>query len=297
MKNSSRQSLSLALRSARRAGSGSRRRRRRDRIERPRLVLAVLELPFLVRGQWLTERGQRRPCRVRPSHSGRRAACDSVEPAASRPVGSKGRIACSCPSIPVQGSSPLMLRNATSMCRPALRGTGKAMEQERMTHLHDLAALGNARVIDELTQNRFACSCRCRCDRSIEGRVAGEVRSLPVSAADEAANRVIIEGLSRLLPGVPIVSEEDTEREGPSTPSACFALVDPLDGTREFLAGRDEFTVNIAVVIDATPVVGLIAAPALGLVWRGIVGRGTERLHLPTDQATALTTPASGSLA
>ena len=57
-------------------------------------------------------------------------------------------------------------------------------------------------------------------------------------------------------------------------------LVDPLDGTREFLAGRDEFTVNIAIVFDGSPRIGLIAAPALGLVWRGVVGRGAERLRL-----------------
>ena len=155
------------------------------------------------------------------------------------------------------------------------------MEQQRMTHLHDLAALGHARVIDELTKIiSHAAAAVVAIDQSkAEWRAKSDLS--PVSAADEAANRVIIEGLSRLLPGVPIVSEEDTEREGPSTPSACFALVDPLDGTREFLAGRDEFTVNIAIVIDARSVVGLIAAPALGLVWRGIVGRGTERLHLP----------------
>jgi 3'(2'), 5'-bisphosphate nucleotidase len=60
----------------------------------------------------------------------------------------------------------------------------------------------------------------------------------------------------------------------------CFALVDPVDGTHEFLAGRDEFTVNIAIVLDGKPVVGLIAAPALRLIWRGIAGRGAERLHL-----------------
>ena len=84
----------------------------------------------------------------------------------------------------------------------------------------------------------------------------------------------------QLLPGVPVVSEEQTEHEKPSAPGACFALVDPLDDTREFLVGRDEFTVNIAIVLDERPVAGLIAAPALGLVWRGIVGRGAERLHL-----------------
>lgn len=102
----------------------------------------------------------------------------------------------------------------------------------------------------------------------------------PVSVADEAANAVIMQGLACLLPGLPIVSEEGRCRQASLAPGALYALVDPLDGTREFLAGRDEFTVNIAIVWDGRPRVGLIAAPALGLVWRGIVGQGAERLRL-----------------
>ena len=61
--------------------------------------------------------------------------------------------------------------------------------------------------------------------------------------------------------------------------AASYFLVDPLDGTREFIAGRDEYTVNIALVTDGAPVLGVITAPALGLIWRGIVGRGAEQLE------------------
>ena len=57
-----------------------------------------------------------------------------------------------------------------------------------------------------------------------------------------------------------------------------FFLIDPLDGTKEFVAGRDEFTVNLALVTNGTPLLGIIGAPALGLIWRGLVGRGAERL-------------------
>src|SRR5206468_8151233 len=57
-----------------------------------------------------------------------------------------------------------------------------------------------------------------------------------------------------------------------------FFLIDPLDGTKEFVAGRNEFTVNLALVTRGTPLLGIISAPALGLIWRGIVGRGAERL-------------------
>jgi 3'(2'), 5'-bisphosphate nucleotidase len=55
-------------------------------------------------------------------------------------------------------------------------------------------------------------------------------------------------------------------------------LIDPLDGTKEFVAGRNEFTVNLALVVNGTPLLGIIGAPALGLIWRGLVGRGAERL-------------------
>ncbi len=145
---------------------------------------------------------------------------------------------------------------------------------------HKLEALTGASVIDELTAIASrAAAAVVAIDRSkVEWRTKTDLS--PVTAADEAANAVIVPGLSQLLPGMPIVSEEDTGRARPSALGACFALVDPLDGTREFLAGRDEFTVNIAIVLDGSPKIGVIAAPTLGLVWRGIVGRGTERLRV-----------------
>lgn len=102
----------------------------------------------------------------------------------------------------------------------------------------------------------------------------------PVTAADEASEALIVEGLGRLLPGVQVIAEEGATRKLPAAIGSSFVIVDPLDGTREFLAGRDEFTVNLAVVTNGVPVAGLIAAPARGLLWRGIVGCGAERMHL-----------------
>lgn len=102
----------------------------------------------------------------------------------------------------------------------------------------------------------------------------------PVTAADEASEAVILEGLSRLMPGIPIISEEAAARTRPAGRGTRFLLVDPLDGTREFLAGRDEFAVNIALVDGAVPIAGVVAAPARGLVWRGAKGFGAERLAL-----------------
>lgn len=102
----------------------------------------------------------------------------------------------------------------------------------------------------------------------------------PVTTADEASQMVIFEGLSRLLPGVPIVSEEAVATRASDRLGRQFILVDPLDGTRELLAGRDEFTVNIALIDDSRPLAGVVAAPALGIVWRGLVGAGAERFVL-----------------
>jgi 3'(2'), 5'-bisphosphate nucleotidase len=109
----------------------------------------------------------------------------------------------------------------------------------------------------------------------------------PVTAADEAAETVIRDGLKRLAPALPIISEEHAAREKPENPSATsgsYFLVDPLDGTREFIAGRDEYTINIAIVSDGAPMLGIITAPALGIAWRGIVGRGAERIELAGDR-------------
>jgi 3'(2'), 5'-bisphosphate nucleotidase len=109
----------------------------------------------------------------------------------------------------------------------------------------------------------------------------------PVTAADEASDSVIQAALKELLPGVPVISEEAEEHSG-SPQESCFVLVDPLDGTREFLAGRNEFTVNIALVDNGVPHLGVIAAPAHGRLWRGSVGGGAERLDLaPGEPASA----------
>jgi 3'(2'), 5'-bisphosphate nucleotidase len=105
----------------------------------------------------------------------------------------------------------------------------------------------------------------------------------PVTAADEAAEAVILDGLRRIAPALPVISEEQTDPHQSVAAGESVILVDPLDGTRDFIAGRDEYTINIALVTDGTPILGVIAAPALGLLWRGIAGRGAERLEYTGD--------------
>jgi 3'(2'), 5'-bisphosphate nucleotidase len=110
-------------------------------------------------------------------------------------------------------------------------------------------------------------------------KVEGKSDGSPVTEADLAADRIIGDGLARLAPDIPMLSEERVQQSKPSYRGSFF-LIDPLDGTKEFVSGRDEFTVNLALVTDGTPLLGIIGAPALGCLWRGLVGRGAERLRL-----------------
>ena len=102
----------------------------------------------------------------------------------------------------------------------------------------------------------------------------------PVTAADEASETVILQGLTQILPKMPVVAEESASAAAPANLTGSFVIVDPLDGTREFLAGRDEFTINLAIVTRGLPVAGIIAAPKQGQLWRGVIGHGAERLRL-----------------
>src|SRR5688500_5504773 len=107
----------------------------------------------------------------------------------------------------------------------------------------------------------------------------------PVTQADLAADAIIVDGLKALRPDVPIVSEERVNRADGPYP-ASFFIVDPLDGTREFIGGYNDYTVNIALVTNGRPLLGVISAPALGLLWRGLVGFGAERMSLSADAGT-----------
>lgn len=91
----------------------------------------------------------------------------------------------------------------------------------------------------------------------------------PVTAADNEAEEIILEGLHSLLPGVPVLAEESAAAgRFPATTDLLIA-VDPLDGTREFLAGNGEFTVNIGLISAGRPVGGLLYAPARSRLWIG----------------------------
>src|ERR1700737_5403995 len=83
-------------------------------------------------------------------------------------------------------------------------------------------------------------------------KIDGKADGPPVTEADLAADRIIADGLARLIPDIPAISEERVDL-AKSPYDASFFLIDPLDGTKEFVAGRSEFTVNLALVTHATP--------------------------------------------
>lgn len=90
----------------------------------------------------------------------------------------------------------------------------------------------------------------------------------PVTDADEAAEAVILAGLAALTPDLPVVAEESVARgRVPDTAAGRFWLVDPLDGTKEFINRNGEFTVNIALIEDRRPTLGVVGLPAIGLTY------------------------------
>jgi 3'(2'), 5'-bisphosphate nucleotidase len=102
----------------------------------------------------------------------------------------------------------------------------------------------------------------------------------PLTLADLESQRVILEGLAAVTPDIPVLSEESAQ--APWTERQSWSelwVVDPLDGTREFVKRNGEFTINIALVQAHEPVLGLVAAPALGLLYWGAAGVGAFSHH------------------
>ncbi len=105
-----------------------------------------------------------------------------------------------------------------------------------------------------------------------------------VTDADEAAEAILRAGLGRIAPGITVIAEEAVSRGEAGIAGAAYFLVDPLDGTRDFLAGRPEFTVNIALVRGQQPILGLIYSPAEGALYAGGEGRAL-RASLPPGRS------------
>jgi 3'(2'), 5'-bisphosphate nucleotidase len=106
-----------------------------------------------------------------------------------------------------------------------------------------------------------------------------------VTIADQRAEAIIEAGLAQLAPGVPMLGEEAVAAGRVASCSGRFFCVDPLDGTRGFAKGGDEFTVNIALIENTTPIVGVVYAPATGELYAGEPGRALAgKCHPQTSQ-------------
>jgi len=101
----------------------------------------------------------------------------------------------------------------------------------------------------------------------------------PITRADRAAHEILSQGLARLAPAIPVLSEESEASHAHAVRGQWrqLWLVDPLDGTREFISRNGEFTVNVALIRDHHPVLGVVAAPALGVTYYAATGYGAFR--------------------
>jgi len=128
--------------------------------------------------------------------------------------------------------------------------------------------------------------------------VARKADASPLTEADLAAHRCIVAGLSLLTPSIPVLSEESAHtvalerRRGWNR----LWLVDPLDGTREFVKRNGEFTVNIALIEDGVPVFGVIQAPVTSVLWHGVPGQGAFRRDADGERPLHVRVPASAPL-
>jgi 3'(2'), 5'-bisphosphate nucleotidase len=120
----------------------------------------------------------------------------------------------------------------------------------------------------------------------------------PITRADRAAHEILSAGLTRLTPHIPVLSEEAAEQHARVVRGRWreFWLVDPLDGTREFISRNGEFTVNVALVRDHRPVLGIVGAPVLGLTYYGAEGVGAFRLQAGQAPAPIHARPAANPL-
>jgi 3'(2'), 5'-bisphosphate nucleotidase len=139
------------------------------------------------------------------------------------------------------------------------------------------------------------------CAFDVEAKVDGS----PVTEADRRAEEIILSGLDRLAPGVPVISEEAassddngaaTGPDGNGDWSRLFWLVDPLDGTKEFVSRNGEFTINVALVQDGVPVLGVVLAPAVDRLFAADRFSGAVTEDIDGRRAvSARTPPAEGA--
>jgi len=133
-------------------------------------------------------------------------------------------------------------------------------------HLETLVRIAQAAGKVVMRHYEAGCDARLKADRS------------PVTDADEEAERLILQELEKAFPGVPVVAEEEAAAGRIAAVGSHFFLVDPVDGTKEFVKRGGEFTVNIGEVLEGQPVCGVVLAPAIGRLFAGRLGEGAFEL-------------------
>jgi 3'(2'), 5'-bisphosphate nucleotidase len=96
----------------------------------------------------------------------------------------------------------------------------------------------------------------------------------PVTICDRAAEKIILAALAEAAPAVPVIAEEEVAAGRIPAHGESYFLVDPLDGTKEFVRGGDDYTVNIGLIVAGTPLLGVVFQPATDRLWGGLVGEG-----------------------
>lgn len=151
-------------------------------------------------------------------------------------------------------------------------------------HLQTLVAIAQAAGTVVMRHYEAGCDARVKADRS------------PVTDADEEAERLILAELERHFPGVPVVAEEAAAAGKIAPVGAHFFLVDPVDGTKEFVKRGGEFTVNIGEIVDGEPVAGVVLAPAIGRLFAGRVGEGAFEISGGLTRAISARLPDADGL-
>lgn len=151
-------------------------------------------------------------------------------------------------------------------------------------HLQALVRIAQAAGTVVMHHYEAGCNARIKPDRS------------PVTDADEEAEKLILAELARDFPDVPVVAEEAAAAGKLVEAGRHFFLVDPVDGTKEFVKRGGEFTVNIGEIVDGKPVAGVVLAPAIGRLFVGQLGEGAFEISSGMTRAISARVPAADGL-
>lgn len=151
-------------------------------------------------------------------------------------------------------------------------------------HLATLVRIAQAAGVVVMRHYEAGCDARIKADRS------------PVTDADEEAEKLILAELAAAFPGVPVVAEEQAAAGRVAAVGSRFFLVDPVDGTKEFVRRGGEFTVNIGEILDGVPVSGVVFAPAIGRLFAGAAGQGAFEISGGVTRVIAARAPAPDGL-